>query len=69
MQNCLFGKLLLECEDEILNATETLLNHKKLACEKSNCLFHTVSLMIICLLLLALIFVSCYFYYTKYRAK
>ena len=28
MQNCLFGKLLLECEDEILNATETLLNHK-----------------------------------------
>ena len=37
----LIGKLVLECEDEILNTTETLLNDKKVACARNNCLIHT----------------------------
>ena len=59
----------MECEDEILNTTQTLLNHKKVAFEKSNPLIHIISLIITCLLLLFVICVSCYFYYTKYRPK
>ena len=43
------------CEDEILNATETALDHEKVRCEKNNCIIH-VSLIIIFLLLLILIF-------------
>ena len=53
----LIGKLVLECEDEILNRTETLLNDKKVACTRNNCLIHTFSLVIICFLLLALVFI------------
>ena len=46
IKNCLcvkrlIGKLGLQCEDEILNKAETLLNDEKVACVKSNCtLFH-----------------------------
>ena len=29
----LFGKLVLVCEDQILNAAKTLLNHKKVTCK------------------------------------
>ena len=43
----LISKLILECKDEILNTTETLLNDKKVACAKSTCLIHTISLEII----------------------
>ena len=54
-EKVLIGKLLLECEDEILNTSETLLNNKKVAYAKSNCLLRTISLVLICLL-----FLSCY---------
>ena len=50
-QKYLFGKLVLGYEDEILNTTETLLYDKKVTCEKSNCLIHTTSLVVLCLLL------------------
>ena len=55
IKNCscekrLIDKLVLECEDEILSTTETLLNDKKVANSKSNSLMHTISLVIICLL-------------------
>ena len=56
-EKCLVSKLALECEDEILNRTETLLNDKKVACARNNCLIHTFSLVIICFLLLALVFI------------
>ena len=37
----LISKLVLECEDEILNTSETLLTHKKAACaELIALLFH-----------------------------
>ena len=36
---------------------------KKITREKSNFLIHTISLVIICLLLLAVISISCYYYY------
>ena len=55
IKNCscekrLIDKLVLECEDEILSKTETLLNDKKVANSKSNSLMHTISLVIISLL-------------------
>ena len=55
IKNCscekrLFGKLALACENEKLITTETSLNNRKVACEKSNCLIHTISLAITCLL-------------------
>ena len=55
IKNCscekrLIDKLVLECEDEILSTTETLLNDNKVANSKSNSLMHTISLVIICLL-------------------
>ena len=65
----LIGKLVLECEDERLNTTKTLYNDKKVASAKINYLIHTVSLVIICLILLFVICVSCSFDYTKYRPK
>ena len=59
IKNCscekrLIGKLVLEYEDEILNTTEILLNDKKVACAKSYCPIHTISFVVICLLLWAL---------------
>ena len=67
MKKRLIGKLVIECEDEILNTTEA--TDKKVTFEKSNCFMHTFLLETICLLLLVVICVSCYFYYTKYRSK
>ena len=64
-----FDKLILTFEIEVLNTTEILLNYKKITCEKSNCLIHIISLVIICLSLLFVISISCYFYYTKYWSK
>ena len=61
-----FDKLILTREIEMLNTTEILLNYKKITNEKSNCLNHIISLVIICLSLLFVISISCYFYYTKY---
>ena len=49
----LTGKLVLECEDEVLNTTKTL--PKKVTCGKSNCLRCTILLVIMCLLLLVVI--------------
>ena len=33
-EKCLFGKLILACEDEILNSTKASLVDKKVTCEK-----------------------------------
>ena len=65
----LICKLLLEFEDEILNATETLLNDKKVSCTKIDCLIHTILLVITCLLLSVIICVSCYVCYKIYQPK
>ena len=62
LQKCLIGKLILECEDEILNRTENLFNDKKATYSKSNCLLYTISLIAIWLLFLVVICVSCYFF-------
>ena len=64
----LIGKLVLRCEDEILNTTETSLDDKKVTC-KENCLIHTISLMIKVLLLLTVLSVACYYYYTRDSIK
>ena len=55
----LFGKLVLKCEDAILNTTESSPYDKKVICAKNNYLIHTVLLVIICLLLVVVICVSC----------
>ena len=47
--NSLFGKLVLTCEGDISNTTDTSLDDKTVACEKNSCLIHTISLVIICL--------------------
>ena len=66
----LICKLVLACEDEMLNMTETSPDDKNVICKKSNCLIHTISLVIICLLLLPVVSVDCYYYYTRdYKKK
>ena len=67
IKNCscekrLIGKLVLECQDEMLNTTETSHDDKNVACSRNNCLFHTISLVLICLLLSVVICVTCYSY-------
>ena len=42
----LIGKLLLACEDEILNTTETSFDAKHVTCEKSNCFIQTISMIL-----------------------
>ena len=60
----LIGQLVLECEDEILNATETSLDEKKETRKKNNVLIHMISLLIICLLLLSVVYIGAYYCYT-----
>ena len=48
-EKCLFGKLVLACEDEILNTTESPLLNIKVTFEKNNCLIYTISSVIACL--------------------
>ena len=38
-------------------------------CEKNNCFTHTILLVIICLSLLVVISISCYYYYTRHWIK
>ena len=47
------------------NTNETLLDDKKETCEKKIFVIQTVSLVTICLLLVIIISVSCYYYYTR----
>ena len=61
--------MVLACEDEILNTTEISLDDLKVICEKINCLIRTISLAIICLFLLVVVFISCYYYYTEHQSK
>ena len=63
-KKCLIGKLVLACEDEILNTTQTSLDDKKVTREENNCLIRTISLIIICLLLLT-VSIAWYYYYTR----
>ena len=58
----LFGKLVSACEDEKLSTTETSLDDKKVTCEKNNCLIHTISLLIVCLILTVANSISCYYH-------
>ena len=57
--------MVIDCEDGVLKTTEALCDDKKVACEKIHCLFHTILLVNIWLLLLVVIFVSCYTYQKK----
>ena len=59
-EKLLFGKLVLACEDEILNTIETSLDDKKVTCKENNCLIHTISLIIINNYIFVII--SCCFY-------
>ena len=56
-KKCLVAKLILACEDEILNS------------HKNSHFIHTIFLIIICWVLLVAISISCYFYYSKYQPK
>ena len=61
----LIVKLVLECEDEMLDRTDTSVDNNKEACEKDNYFIHTISLVIICLWLLVVVSTLCYYYYTR----
>ena len=61
----LIGKLVLRCEDKILNTTETSPDDKKGTCEENDCLIHIIFLVIICLLLVVVISITFYYYYTR----
>ena len=67
IKNCSIDKLVLACEDEILNATENSLDDKKITLKKNTRFIHTISLVIACLLLL--IYIGCFYYYTGYWKK
>ena len=56
----LISKLVLECEDEILNTTGSSPDNKKGTCKKTKIL-----LAIMCLLLIVVISIGCYYYYTR----
>ena len=45
-KKCPFCKLVITCEDETLNTTETSHFNKKVTCEKNCCLIYTISLVI-----------------------
>ena len=64
-EKCLIGKLVLECEDEMLGRTDTSVDNNKEACEKDNCFIRSISLVIICLLLSVVVSTLCYYYYTR----
>ena len=64
IKKSLFGKLVLACEDEILNTTETLIFNKQVTYGKNNCLAHTTSSLELCASFLVMIFIICYYYYT-----
>ena len=68
-KKCLVAKLILACEDEILNTIGNSLDSKKVTCEKNSHFIHTIFLIIICWVLLVAISISCYFYYSKYQPK
>ena len=61
----LIGKLVLGCEDKILNTTETSPDDNKWTCAENNCLIRIIFLVIICLLLVVVTFISFYYYYTR----
>ena len=47
IKNCsckkrLISKLVLACDNKILNTTETSLDNKNITCEKNNCFIHTI---------------------------
>ena len=69
IKNCSIDKLVLACEDEILNATENSLDDKKITLKKNTRFIHTISLVIACLLLLIVISIGCFYYYTGYWKK
>ena len=66
IKNCSCKKRLLVklVLDKVLNTTETLLVDKNVTCENHNCVFYNIPFVIICLLLV-IISISCYNYYTR----
>ena len=58
-EKSLFDKLVLACQDEILNTTEASFDDKKVTCKKNNCPIFLISLVIIFLLSLTVVFISC----------
>ena len=67
-RNRLICKLVEKCnENETLITTDTIsVTNKKVSC-KYSCLIYITVLIVLCLTLLAIIFISCYYYYKEYR--
>ena len=64
-----FSELVLACDNEILNTIEVVaksLRRAESIAYKNNHPTHTISLVMICLLLLVVISISCYYFSTKH---
>ena len=68
-ERCKIGKLVLECENEILNTTAMSLNDKIVTLKKFFCLINTISWSITCLFSLAAFSIGCYYHHTRYCIK
>lgn len=58
----------MTCEDEIINTSEVTLKisfDKSEIYEEDHCHFHNITLVIVCLFLLVVISIDCYYYYKK----
>ena len=59
----LIGRVVLAAYgNKILNTAKSSLDDKKVTCDINNCLIHTILLVIICLLIPVIVFISCFFY-------
>ena len=65
----LIDKLVLQCEDESLNTIPLNATDTVSTANKNYCLIYIILLTIMYLILLAIVSVSCYYYYTKYCLK
>ena len=52
---------MLEWEDEILNTTDTISITDDNVTSKNNCLIYIILLIIMCLMLLTIVSISCYY--------
>ena len=65
----LIGRLVLECEDGILNTTKGSFDDKKVTSKINNCFVHAISLVTDCILSLFSISISCCYFYARHWTK
>ena len=73
-ENCrrrkrVIDKLVLEWKDGILHTVHTIsIVDEKVTCQ-NNCFIYTISLAIMCFILLVIVFIGCSYYYTRLKKE